>query len=150
MTDNNKMRSGSLQFYPRVRARKVLPSVNWAPVKKEGVGFLGFVGYKAGMVSVSVKDDTPDSMMKGKRIVVPATVVECPAMRIYSVRFCKDGRVLKDVVVANGKELKRKIKVAKKLPEFKDADGFDDVRVVLSSGVGKTGIGILPLYQSPQ
>ena len=150
MTDNNGIRSGSLQFYPRVRARKVLPSVNWAPVSKDGVGFMGFVGYKVGMVSAWVKDGTADSMTKGKRIAVPATVVECPAMRIYSVRFYKDGKVVKDVVVANGKELKKSVKVAKKLPEFKEVappqvpseeGNFDDVRVILSSGVGKTGIG---------
>jgi len=141
MTDNNRIRSGSLQFYPRVRAKKVLPSVNWKPMNKDGVGFMGFVGYKVGMISVCVKDDTTDSLTKGKRIVVPATVVECPSMRIYSVRFYKDGKVAKDVVVANGKELKGRVKVAKKLPEFKDDIDFDDVRVILSSGVAKTGIG---------
>ena len=141
MTDNNGIRSGSLQFYPRVRAKKVLPSVNWAPVFREGVGFMGFVGYKVGMVSVLVKDDTPDSMTKNKQIVVPATVIECPAMRIYSVRFYRDGKVVKDVVVANGKELKKSVKVAKKLPEFKDIEDFEDVRVILSSGVAKTGLG---------
>jgi large subunit ribosomal protein L3 len=115
--------------------------VNWKPVSKDGVGFMGFVGYKVGMVSAWIKDDSADSLTKGKRIAVPATVIECPAMRIYSVRFYKDGKVVKDVIVANGKELKKKVKVAKKLPEFKDVEGFDDVRVILSSGVAKTGIG---------
>ena len=141
MTDNNGIRSGSLQFYPRVRAKKVLPNVNWAPVNRDGVGLMGFVGYKVGMVSVLVKDDTENSLTKGKRVSVPATVVECPAMRIYSVRFYKDGKVVKDIVVANGKDLKRKVKIAKKLSEFKEIEDFDDIRVVLSSGVGKTGIG---------
>lgn len=141
MTDNNRIRSGSLQFYPRVRAKKVLPSVNWKVLKKDGVGLMGFVGYKVGMVSVLVKDDTSDSMTKGKKIVVPATLIECPAMKIYSVRFYKNGEVIKDIIVSNEKGLKKKVKVAKKLPEFKDLEDFDDVRVILSSGVGKTGIG---------
>jgi len=145
MTDNNGIRSGSLQFYPRVRAKKVLPSVNWAPVSKNGVGFMGFVGYKVGMVSVLVKDDTADSMTKNKRVVVPATVVECPAMKIYSVRFYKDGKVMKDVVVSKDKELRRSVKVSKKAFSHEQLvvsdSEFDDVRVILSSGVGKTGIG---------
>lgn len=141
MTDNNGIRSGSLQFYPRVRARKVVPSVNWESMKRDGVGFMGFVGYKVGMVSVWAKDDTGNSLTKGKRIAIPATVVECPAMRIYSVRFYKNGKVVKDVVVANGKELKKKVKVSKSVGEFKDAGDYDDVRVILSSGVEKTGIG---------
>jgi len=144
MTDNNGIRSGSLQFYPRVRAKKVLPSVNWAPVSKDGVGFLGFVGYKVGMVSVWAKDDTEHSLTKNKRIAVPATVVECPAMKIYSVRFYKNGKVMKDVVVANGKELKKSVKVSRVIAQGDGlqvtGDGleFDDIRVIMYSGVAKT------------
>ena len=114
MADNNRSRKGSLQFYPRVRAKKVIPSVNWSPhFNKDTTNFLGFIGYKVAMTSVFVKDNTPDSMTKGKRITIPATIVECPVMRIYSVRFYKDNKVLKDVVVTNDKSLKRKVKVPK-------------------------------------
>ncbi len=138
MTDNNGIHSGSLQFYPRVRAKKVVPSVNWAPLKKDGVGVMGFVGYKVGMISAWVKDDTEASLTKGKRIAVPATVIECPAMKIYSVRFYKDGKVTKDIVVANGKELKKSVKVSKKVGELKDDVEFDDLRVIVYSGVKGT------------
>ena len=143
MTDNNGIHSGSLQFYPRVRAKKIIPSVNWAPLSKEGIGFMGFVGYKVGMISVLVKDDTSDSLTKGKRIVVPATVVECPAMKIYSVRFYKNGKVMKDVVVANGKELRRSVKLSKRPPVSSEklvvgSEDYDDVRVILYSGVKGT------------
>ncbi len=138
MTDNNGMRSGSLQFYPRVRAAKVIPSVNWKPLSKDGVGFMGFVGYKVGMTSVWAKDDTENSMTKNKRIAVPATIIECPAMRIYSVRFYKGGKVMKDVVVSNDKVLKKSVKVSKKVGEIKDDIEFDDVRVILFSGVKNT------------
>jgi len=138
MTDENGIRSGSLQFYPRVRAKKVVPSVNWKPVSKEGVNLMGFVGYKVGMVSAWVKDDTEHSLTKNKKIVVPATVVECPVMKIYSVRFYKNGKVMKDVVVSNDKDLKKKIKLSKKVEEFKEVESFDDVRVILYSGVKNT------------
>ena len=138
MTDNNGARSGSLQFYPRVRAKRVVPSVNWTPLKKDGVGFMGFVGYKVGMISVWAKDDTEHSMTKNKRIAVPATVIECPAMRIYSVRFYKDGKVMKDVVVANGKELKKSVKVSKGVGNVDDVKDFDDVRVIMYTGVKNT------------
>lgn len=141
MTDNNGAHSGSLQFYPRVRAKKIIPSVNWKPLEKEDVGFMGFVGYKVSMISVLVKDDTDKSMTKGKRIVVPATLLECPAMKIYSVRFYKNGKVTKDVVVSNDKVLKRSVKPGKKIGELKEDVEFDDVRVVMYSNVSKTGIG---------
>jgi large subunit ribosomal protein L3 len=141
MTDNNGPRSGSLQFYPRVRSKKVIPSVNWKPLSKEGVGFMGFIGYKVGMISVWAKDDTSDSLTKGKRIVIPATIIECPPMKIYSIRFYKNGVVLKDVVVSQEKELKKRVTLPKKLDEFKAVEDFDDVRVVLYSGVKRTSIG---------
>ncbi len=141
MTDNNGIRSGSLQFYPRVRAKKVIPGVNWKPLDKEGVGFMGFVGYKVGMISVWAKDDGADSMTKGKRVVVPATLIECPAMKIYSVRFYKGGTVFKDVVVSNNKVLKKSVRLGKKVGELTDDIDFDDVRVIMHSGIEKTGIG---------
>lgn len=138
MTDENGMRRGSLQFYPRVRAKKVIPSVNWRPVDKDGVGLLGFVGYKVGMVSVFVKDDTEGSLTKGKKITIPSTIVECPSMKIYSVRFYKGGKVLKDIVVSKDKDLKKKIKLSKDLKNFDEASKdikFEDVRVLLYSNV---------------
>jgi len=150
MTDNNGIRSGSLQFYPRVRAKKIIPGVNWKPLDKsskddpagpDGVGFMGFVGYKVGMVSVWAKDSTVDSMTKGKKIIVPATLIECPAMKIYSVRFYKNGKVASDVVVSNDKILKKSLKVGKIIGKIDDSIEFDDVRVIMYSGVGKTGIG---------
>lgn len=141
MTDNNGIHSGSLQFYPRVRAKKVIPSVNWKPLNKEGVGFMGFLGYKVGMISVWVKDDGVDSMTKGKRIAVPATLIECPVMKIYSVRFYKNGKVSRDVVVSNDKVLKNSVKIGKNIGKIPEDIDFDDVRVIMYSGIAKTGIG---------
>ena len=141
MTDNGSSHSGSLQFYPRVRARKIIPSVNWGAVSKSVNGLTGFIGYKVGMISVWAKDDTANSMTKGKRIVIPATVIECPAMKIYSVRFYKNGIVLKDVVVSNDKDLKKKIKLSKGVGDISSVKDFDDVRIVIYSGVKMTGIG---------
>jgi large subunit ribosomal protein L3 len=138
MTDNNGIHSGSLQFYPRVRAKKVIPNVNWAPLSKDGTGFMAFVGYKVGMISAWVKDDTEASLTKGKRIAVPATIIECPTMKIYSVRFYKNGKVSKDVVVSNDKDLKKKVKISKEIKTLGDEGDFDDVRVIMYTGVKGT------------
>jgi large subunit ribosomal protein L3 len=48
---------------------------------------------------------------------------------------------MKDVVVSNNKDLKKSVKVSKKEIGKLDVEEFDDVRVVMYSGVGKTGIG---------
>lgn len=138
MTDNNGIRSGSLQFYPRVRAKKIIPSVNWKPVFKNGVGFMGFIGYKVGMISVLAQDETEHSMTKSKKIIIPATVIECPTMKIYSVRFYKNGKVNKDIIVSKDKNLKKSVKLSKSVKELGNESEFDDVRVIMYSGVKKT------------
>jgi len=141
MADNSGIRSGSLQFYPRVRAKKVIPNVNWSPISKEGVGLLGFIGYKVGMISVWAKDNTPESLTKGKKIAIPSTIIECPSMKIYSVRFYKGGRIVKETVVNNDKDLKKRIKLSKQVKSFETAKDFDEVRVILYSGIKNTSIG---------
>ncbi|MBC8435146.1 50S ribosomal protein L3 [archaeon] len=144
MATKSKPHAGSLQYWPRTRAAKIIPSVNWKPISKES-GLQGFIGYKAGMISVYVKDDTSDSLTKGKRIIVPGTVIECPVMKIYSVRLYKNGQVLKDIVVSNEKELKRVIKVSKEVKKLEDMGAdFDDLRVIVYSDVKSTAIKKTP------
>jgi large subunit ribosomal protein L3 len=147
MAKLSRPRRGSLQYWPRKRARKVLPSVNWKAIKSDSHKKLkGFICYKAGMASAYVKDDTPDSMTKGKKIVIPVTLIEVPPMKIFSVRFYKNGKVAKEFLAENlDKELKRKIKIpknVKKIEEFKR--DFDDVRVLCYSVIKKTGIKKTP------
>ena len=43
-------RKGSLQYWPRKRASKFLPSVNWSAIKSDS-NLKGFICYKAGMAS---------------------------------------------------------------------------------------------------
>ncbi len=138
----NKPREGSLQFYPRVRAKKFLPRVNWDNLSRENTNLLGFIGYKVGMMSAFVKDNTPNSTTKGKRMIIPVTILECPTIKVLSVRFYKHGKVMGEVLNHNlDAELKRKIKLpkkhAKKIEDFKD---FDDVKLMVYSQVKKTGI----------
>ena len=142
-------RHGSLQFYPRVRAKEFLPSVHWRsiPSKKE-VGLLGFIGYKVGMMSAYVKDNSPQSLTKGKRIIVPVTILECPKVKVLSVRFYNNTKIIGEVMNKNlDKELSRVIKlpknVTKKFEDFKEGD-YDDIRVVIYSEVKKTGVKKAP------
>ena len=140
-------RKGSLQFWPRKRARKFLPRVNWKVINSEG-GLKGFICYKAGMASAYVKDNTEHSMTKGKKIVLPVTILECPSMKILSVRFYKNGLVSKEILAENlDKELKRKIKMAKKkhgkIEDMKQEE-YDDVKIICYSQVKKTDIKKTP------
>lgn len=139
---------GSLQFWPRKRAEKILPSVNWKFIKgkEKTSGLLGFIAYKVGMGTAVVKDNTSDSMTKGKKIILPVTILESPNMKIYSVRFYKNGIVLKDVIVSTDKELKRIVRIPKEAKPFESQipAEYDDIRVIAYSLVKQTGIKKAP------
>lgn len=137
-------RSGSLQFWPRKKASKFLPSVNWNVIS--GKGLLGFICYKVGMVSSYVKDLTADSLSKNKRIVIPVSIVECPPMKIFSVRFYKNNKVIADILNPNTeKEMKKKLKLpnnyGKSIDDVKD---YEDIRVIAYSIAKKTNFKKTP------
>jgi len=143
MPTRKSPRKGSLQYWPRKRAAKFLPSVNWKAIHS-GKSIKGFICYKAGMVSIYAKDNTPDSMTKGQKIIIPSTVLECPPLKIFSVRFYKNNKVSKEILNSSlEKELQRKIKLpknySKKLDDIK-AEDYDDVTIIAYSNVKKTGL----------
>jgi len=137
-------RSGSLQFWPRKRAKKFLPSANWNVLS--GKNLKGFICYKAGMKSAYVKDNTPNSMTKDKKIIIPVTILECPTMKIFSVRFYKNNLVANEVLNENlDKELKKKVKIPKaKGKKIEDVKDYDDIRLIVYSQVKKTGLKKVP------
>jgi len=145
MPSKKSPRKGSLQFWPRKRANKFLPSVNWKAIDS-GKNLKGFICYKAGMASAFVKDSSPNSMTKGKKIIIPVTILECPKMKIFSVRFYKKGIVANEVISKNlDKELKRKLKLPKtNLKKIDDIKDYDDIRVIVYSQVKKTNVKKTP------
>jgi large subunit ribosomal protein L3 len=154
MPTRKSPRKGSLQFWPRKRANKFLPSVNW-DVIKSGKNLKGFICYKVGMASAFVKDNSTHSMTKGKKIVVPVTILECPPMKIFSVRFYKNGIVSNEIISKNiDKELRRKLKIPKKNEKQidsvlsqkmnEDSKEYDDIRVIAYSQVKKTNVKKTP------
>lgn len=139
----SRPRYGSLQFWPRKRVDKILPSVNWSPIKQDGL--LGIIAYKAGMTSVIVKNNTKDSLTKGKKITIPVTVLEVPTMKIFAVRLYKHGNAVRDIVVSHDKELKKLVKLPKSTSHSLDSlPAHDDVRVIVYSIAKETGLKKTP------
>ncbi len=143
MPTKKSPRKGSLQFWPRKRVSKFLPRVNWDSIS-DGRKIKGFIAYKAGMASACVKDNTEHSMTKGKKIIIPVTMIECPPMKIFSTRFYKNGIVVKEVLAENlDKELKKKLKLPKtKKGKIEDIESgsYDDIRVICYSVVKNSKI----------
>lgn len=154
MPTRKSPRKGSLQYWPRKRVNKFLPRVNWNAISKENSeakGILGVIGYKAGMLSAYVKDNTKDSMTNGQEIKVPATVIECPPMKILSVRIYNNKKVSKDILNDKlDKELKKKIKLPKSKKELsKELDSIDtektnEITLIVYSQVKKTNLKSKP------
>jgi len=147
MPTRRSPKKGSLQYWPRKRASKLLPRVNWNAINS-GKNLKGFIGYKAGMISACVKDNTPNSITKGKKIIIPCTLIECPPLKIFSLRLYKKGIVAKEIHAPNlDKELKRIIKIPKKrglkIEEIKPEE-YDNMRVICYSQPKKTKIKKTP------
>ncbi|MBW2999343.1 50S ribosomal protein L3, partial [Candidatus Woesearchaeota archaeon] len=74
-------RSGSMQYWPRKRAKRAYARVrSWAAGKEPKL--LGFAGYKAGMSHISFTDPRKSSTTKGMEITWPVTIIECPPVKV--------------------------------------------------------------------
>jgi len=148
MVKASKPRSGSLQYWPRKRAKRPYARVRAWPAANEPKP-LGFAAYKVGMTHVIFTDNRAKSMTKGEEISMPVTILECPALKIASINFYKKtniGLKLSSSVMASklDKEVARKIKlpkeVKKKVEDFKPEE-FEDIRVVVYTQPKLTTIG---------
>lgn len=132
MPDINSPRKGTIQLWPRRRARRDYPRITSKPKIKE-VKLLGFAGYKAGMTHVMIEDTRPTSLTKNETISWPVTVIECPPMKAYSIRFYKNTteglKIISEVFSKNTtKELLRKLNPGK---EGKEPEDYDEIRLII-------------------
>lgn len=148
MPNKRSPRHGSMQVWPRKRAKKETPRIrSW--VSKKEAGLLGFVGYKAGMTHVLYVDNRKNSTTKGEEIQCPVTVIECPPLKIAAVRFYKSSLSKRtastEIHFKADKELAKKKIMPKKYDDKKldsiKPEDFDDLTVLLYTQPKLTGIG---------
>ncbi|VVB76542.1 50S ribosomal protein L3 [Candidatus Tiddalikarchaeum anstoanum] len=82
-------RRGSMQFWPRSRAKRSYPRLTNSPKLKEPV-LSSFSGYKVGMTHIMVIDNLKNSPTKGQEIVVPVTIIECPPINVFAIRLYQE------------------------------------------------------------
>jgi len=85
MANIRRPKHGSKQYWPHVRAHNAVPHIHRWPTSKNA-HLLGFAGYKVGMTHMIIKDNTPHSVSKGDVISIPVTILECPPLKIFSIR----------------------------------------------------------------
>jgi large subunit ribosomal protein L3 len=155
MANIRKPRKGSMGVWPRKRAKRFYPKIrSWAnphPDKGSEKSIpLGFCGYKAGMTHLLGMDNRRTSPSKGEEIVFPLTVIECPPIKIFSIRFYKKNAygfsVSKDFLLKPAKELQRKISTPKNTPDIKElenikAEEYDNISVIVYTQPRLAGFG---------
>jgi large subunit ribosomal protein L3 len=139
MPNVRQPRSGSMQFWPRKRAERPYARIRHSPAIKDK-GLTAFAGYKVGMTHMQAIETRKTSHKKGEEISIPVTILECPSIKIYSIRLYKKtlaGLKLVKEIAQQHKDLSRKLKVGKetKKHDFSVLNSivYDDVKVVVST-----------------
>jgi|TARA_Y100000034_G_scaffold121463_1_gene165697 large subunit ribosomal protein L3 len=128
MGKKHQPRSGSLQFWPRVRTKRIYANVkSW--IKKDKP--LAFAGYKVGMTHI--QENNPNSKF-AKILSTPVTIIECPPLKPLSLRFYKNtpygSKIISEIFSKNlDKELSRKITLPKKEKEIKIPENYDYLKL---------------------
>ncbi len=131
-------RHGTLQFWPRKRAKRIYARIRTPSLPEKGLS--GFAGYKVAMTHCSLIDNRATSMTKNEEIFCPVTIIECPSLKVASVRFYKktpSGLLLVSEILSKpDKELERKIAIPKKTKEGieeaeKGLENYDDLRLLV-------------------
>ncbi|NPA38643.1 MAG: 50S ribosomal protein L3 [Candidatus Nanohaloarchaeota archaeon] len=149
MSKTSKPRRGSLQYSPRVRAKRIYPTLRSFLRTESLLG--GFAAYKVGMLQIKMVGNKKGSVLYGKDIVVPATILEAPdlfAVGVVSYESTPYGlRALDSYVESNAsikKYLERKIKISKEKKKSLDdikkpEEGI--LRLIVATQPWKAGVG---------
>jgi len=142
MSQPSAPRHGSIQFWPRKRAKHPLARIHYWPSSNQAKP-QGFIGYKAGMTHVIAIDNGPKSLTKNENISLPVTIIECPPMFVAGISFYKNSKKIAQINSSKKEApLSRKIdlpkKETKKIDEVVD---FDNLRLLVCTLPRLTGIG---------
>jgi len=132
MPKTHKPRSGSLQYWPRKKAKKQTARVRaWSLNSNSNI--LGFPGYKVGMTHLHYLTNNPHIKQK-EPYFTPVTIIECPSLKPFSLRFYKKNpnslSLVSEILAKNlDKKLGRKIRFPKKHND-KIPESYDELRLL--------------------
>lgn len=126
-------RHGSMQFWPRKRAKHSLARVRSWP-QNASAKPLAFVGYKAGMTHIIATDNRPKALTKNQDISLPVTIVDCPPLIVCGVSFYKNSKKIFQLLAPKpDKDLGRRIPLPKKEKTLEFPPDFDDLRLLVQT-----------------
>lgn len=151
MSQVKRPRRGSVAFWPKKRAKRIYPEIATYP-KTEKAKIMAFAGYKAGMIHVIMLDNKKSSPMFGQEISVPATVLDCPALRVVGIRVYRNTyKGLNALTEVWSKELPkditRKLKIVEPKTDEKmvkienNLDKISNIRLIVCTHPRLSGVG---------
>lgn len=143
-------RAGSVAFWPKKRAKRIYPEITVYP-QAEKARIMAFAGYKAGMIHVIMLDNKKNSPMFGQEISVPATVLDCPGLKVVGIRVYRNttkGLNALTEVWANDlpKDMSRKMKFPKPKSEERmvkienSVDKISNIRLMVCTNPRLSGV----------
>ncbi len=143
MPRRRQPRHGSLQFWPRKKAKRIYPRQKF-PSSKD-VKPLGFAAWKSGMTHVLLTDNNAKSPTYGKSIIKSVTILDAPSLFVCGFRLYQNS-VSGLVSVGEQWTLKfpKGLEIARKAtPARKELDNnlaYDDVRLIVCTQPAKSGL----------
>ncbi len=154
MVKDSRPRRGSMAFYPRVRARSIIPRIrSWPKLELKEPKLLAFAGYKVGMLHVVMIEDRVGSPLYGREVVKAATVIETPPLLIVGLRAYEKTpyglRTIGEAWIENPpKDLSRaftaptKYDTSKMLDKIeKSLDSISELRAIVATQPRFSGLG---------
>lgn len=129
-----------MQYWPRKRAKRIYPRINWNGLVSEKSQPLGFAGWKAGMTHITFTDNNSKSPTYGKVISKPVTILDSPSLFVCGIRFYKktpNGYVSVGEKWTDKLPKDTKLRLGKTSKNIKDAD---DVRLMAATQPAKSGM----------
>jgi len=139
-----------MQFWPRKKAKRIYPCVNWSQVggraKLAEAKPLGFAAFKAGMTHIHMIDARPNAPTQNKVVWRPVTVLDAPPLLVVGYRLYKQalgglaavGESWFDAIPKD-LDLARKTIPGKKKAESKPEE-LSDVRLIVATQPKKSGM----------
>lgn len=129
-------RRGSLQFWPRKRAKSIIPRTSEWPKSKD-VKPLGFAAWKAGMTHVLYNDNNAQSPTYGKVVSKTVTILDSAPLMVVSIRYYHNKKCVGEQWMEKMPKGVEKKVGKRKGKEVKD---FNDVMLVVATQPDKSGM----------
>ncbi len=145
MPRRTQSRHGSLQFWPRKRAKRIYPRQNFP--HGNDVKPLGFAAWKGGMTHILITDSNARSPTYGKSIVKAVTILDAPSLFVCGFRLYQhsaSGLVSSGeqwtLRFPKGLEIARKATPARKELDANVMEKANEVRLIVCTQPAKSGM----------